>query len=193
MSNTIQVEFKPKYPKAKKLIPLILTVLVIAIDQLTKYQITSLVPFQSIGASFFDGFLRIIHVSNPGIAFSIGQGWSAAARGILFRIVPLIVLVIVIVIYFRNDSFTQLQRWCIAGIVGGGFGNLIDRFFRKEGVIDFIDVQWFGIENAPFAFLRWNRWPTFNVADAAVVVCGILLIISFALTMKKNGSTGETE
>ena len=65
------------------------------------------------------------------------------------------------------------------GIVGGGFGNLIDRCFRTEGVVDFIDVKFYGI-------FGMERWPTFNIADAAVVVCGILLIISFLLPFKKN-------
>ena len=184
--NTIEVAFKPKYFTAKKMIPLILALVVIILDQITKYLITSQIPLYGVGVSYFGGFLRIIHVNNPGIAFSIGQGWSIAVRGVLFRAVPLIVLIVVLGVYMRNDEFSLLQRWSIAGIAGGGFGNLIDRFFRAEGVIDFIDVKWFGISNSPFKFLRWERWPTFNVADAAVVVCGILLIVSFLITMKKS-------
>ena len=58
------------------------------------------------------------------------------------------------------------------GIAGGGLGNLIDRFFRAEGVVDFIDIKFFGL-------FGLERWPTFNVADSAVVICGILLVISF--------------
>lgn len=183
-NNTIEVQFKPS-SKAKKLIPLILMVLVIILDQLTKYLIVKNIPINTIGAQFFGDFLRIIHVSNPGIAFSIGHGWSLAARGILFRLVPLIVLIVVLGVYFRNDDFTQLQRWAIAGVVGGGFGNLIDRFFRAEGVVDFIDVKFYGL-------FGLERWPTFNVADSAVVVCGILLIISFAVTIKTK-KAGEDD
>lgn len=188
MSNntTIEVTFKPKYPKAKKILPLILMIAVIVADQLTKYFIAKNIPLYNIGASFFGDFLRIIHVNNPGIAFSIGQGWSLAARGLLFRLVPLIVIFIVLGVYFRNDEFSQLQRWSIAGIAGGGFGNLIDRFFRAEGVIDFIDVKFYGI-------LGFERWPTFNVADAAVVVCGILLVISFLVSMKHEKRAGADE
>ena len=89
-----------------------------------------------------------------------------------------------LIVYFRNDEFSSLQRWAIAGIAGGGLGNLIDRFFRKEGVIDFIDVKFYGI-------FGMDRWPTFNVADAAVVLCGILLLISFAFTVKKSNSNKE--
>ncbi|MBR1404931.1 MAG: signal peptidase II [Treponema sp.] len=191
--NTIEVAFKPKYFTAKKMIPLILALVVIILDQITKYIITSNIHLYGLGASYFGDFLRIIHVNNPGIAFSIGQGWSIAVRSILFRAIPLVVILIVLGVYMRNDDFSQLQRWSITGIIGGGLGNLIDRFFRSEGVVDFIDVKWFGIETSPFKFLRWERWPTFNVADSAVVVCGILLIISFIISMKKAQSKEGAE
>ena len=189
MSDTIEVSFKPKYFTAKKHVPLVLTLIVILLDQITKILVTQNIPLYEIGSSFFGGFFRIVHVNNPGIAFSIGQGWSLLARGILFRAIPLIVLIVVIGVYMRNDEFSQLQRWSIAGIAGGGFGNLIDRFFRAEGVIDFLDFKWFGIEkfaHTKLKFLSWERWPTFNVADAAVVICGIFLVLSFLITMKKN-------
>lgn len=188
---TIEVTFKPKYFTAKKLVPLILVLVVMILDQLTKLIVTDTIPLYEVGASFFGGFFRIVHVNNPGIAFSIGQGWSVAARGILFRLVPLLVIIVVLGVYMRNDDFTALQRWSIAGIAGGGFGNLIDRFFRAEGVVDFIDFQWFGLSNSPFKFLRWERWPTFNIADSAVVVCGILLVLSFLLTVKNAKTKGE--
>ena len=67
----------------------------------------------------------------------------------------------------------------MAGIIGGGFGNLIDRIFRPAGVVDFIDVRFYGI-------FGLERWPTFNVADASVVVAGILLIVSFILEKDKE-------
>ena len=177
--NTYSVEFKPTQPKIKKYIPLILAFVVIIADQITKALVVKHIPLYSVGATFFGDFLRIIHVCNPGIAFSIGQGWSVAVRGILFRAIPLIVIILVIGVYIRNDDFSALQRWAISGIIGGGLGNLIDRFFRSEGVVDFIDVKFYGL-------FGLDRWPTFNVADSAVVVCGILLIISFLIMLKKE-------
>ena len=191
--TTIEVKLKKKVSLAQKLIPLTLTIIVILLDQLSKLIVTDTIPLYGIGSSFFGNFLRIVHVNNPGIAFSIGQGWSIAVRSVLFRIIPLLVIIIVLGIYMRNDDFTKLQRWSIAGIAGGGLGNLLDRFFRSEGVVDFIDVKWFGITKSPFKFLRWERWPTFNIADAAVVVCGILLIISFVITMKKYHANEDVE
>lgn len=162
-----------------KLWPIILAVAVIALDQITKALIVKYIPTYTIGAQFFGDFLRIIHVRNTGVAFSVGATWSTNLRSILFSLMPLIVIGIVVGIYFRNNDFTTLQRWAIMGIVGGGVGNLIDRWFRPAGVVDFIDVKFYGL-------FGLDRWPTFNVADSAVVVCGILLIISFLCVIKKE-------
>ena len=90
----------------------------------------------------------------------------------LFAFMPLLVIIAVYVIYFRSNEFTKMQRWAICGILGGGIGNLIDRFFRPEGVVDFMDCYFFGI-------FGMERWPTFNVADSAVVVGGIVFVLTF--------------
>lgn len=163
-----------------KLTPVSLALLVIVLDQITKALIVKSIPPYTIGAQFFGDFLRIIHVANKGVAFSLGAGWGQSLRQVVFSLMPLLVVIIVIRVYFRNKDFTQLQRWAIMGIVGGGLGNIIDRIFRPEGVIDFIDVKFYGL-------FGLQRWPTFNVADAAVVVCGILLFASF-IFMNKEGS-----
>ena len=162
-----------------KVIPLSLALFVILADQITKALIVSYIPPYTIGAQFFGDFLRIIHVSNTGVAFSFGAGWAHSIRQVAFSLMPLVVVGLVISIYFRNKDFNQLQRWAIMGIVGGGLGNIIDRIFRAEGVVDFIDVKFYGL-------FGLQRWPTFNVADAAVVVCGILLFISFIIKAKKK-------
>ena len=127
-----------------KLLPLVLTVVVFVLDQGSKLLIIKTIPPYTIGASFFGDFLRIIHVYNPGIAFSMGNSLPDTLRSLLFAIIPLVVLVVVLGIYFRNDDFTCFQRWAVAGIIGGGLGNIYDRFFRSEGVVDFIDVKFYG-------------------------------------------------
>jgi uncharacterized protein (DUF342 family) len=65
------------------------------------------------------------------------------------------------------------------GILGGGIGNLIDRFFRPAGVVDFIDCYFFGI-------FGMERWPTFNIADSAVVICGAIFVVSFIVSLVKD-------
>ena len=167
-----------------KFLPISLAVFVIILDQITKILVMKNIPLYTIGAQFFGDFLRIIHVANTGVAFSVGATWSDTARRFLFSLIHLIVIGIVVAIYFRNNTWTKLQRWSIMGIVGGGLGNLIDRFFRAEGVVDFIDVKFYGL-------FGLERWPTFNVADSAVVVCGLILVISFIVTSVKESKNNE--
>ena len=169
-----------------KLWPISLAVIVIILDQISKILIVKNIPLYTIGAHFFGDFLRIVHVANTGVAFSVGASWSDTARRLLFSLIPLIVIGIVVSIYFRNKTWTKLQQWSIMGIVGGGLGNLIDRFFRAEGVVDFIDVKFYGL-------FGMERWPTFNIADSAVVVCGILLIVSFIISCIKESKAEKTE
>lgn len=166
----------------KLLMPFILTFAVIIVDQITKCLVVKYIEPWTIGAQFFGDILRIVRVANNGVAFSMGDSLSLIGRRLCFGLVPVIIMGLVIGVYFRNKEFTMLQRWAICGVVGGGIGNIIDRIFRVEGVIDFIDVKFYGI-------FGLQRWPTFNVADMAVVICGIMLIISFvviAIQQKKN-------
>ncbi len=155
-----------------KLKPLILTLIILLIDQISKLLIVSSIPIHTIGKSFFGGILRIIHTRNLAIAFSLGNSLPHGVRYVLFTILPIAILIGLLVYYLKADDFTNIQRWAVAGILGGGIGNLTDRVFRPLGVVDFIDVKFFGI-------FGLERWPTFNVADSMVVVSGILLLISF--------------
>ena len=181
----------------KKLLPVLLTVFVIALDQVTKALVVKYIarsdiePFfgqdqENASIEIFGSFLRLIHVRNPAVAFSMGASLPQNIRTILFSFLPLIVIGFVFVIYFRNKDFTQLQRWSICGILGGGLGNLIDRFFRPDGVVDFIDC-YFPI------FFKSKIWPTFNAADSAVVICGILFVISFIIVSVKRKKLEKKE
>ncbi len=170
-----------------KILPVSLTALVILLDQISKALVVKFIPrthfpIEAAGnkvIKIFGDFLRFIHVRNPAVAFSMGAGLSDRTRAILFGVIPLLFIIAVFVIYFRNNEFTAVQRWSICGILGGGLGNLIDRFFRKDGVVDFIDCYFGGL----FGF---ERWPTFNIADSAVVVCGIICVGAFIVQMRRE-------
>lgn len=173
--NTIQKREK----KTDRIHPLFLSAFLILFDQITKVLIVHTIPLHTIGVSFWNGFLRIIHTRNLAIAFSLGRALPDQLKTVLFILFPCILLGILLVYFIRTDELSNLQRWAVAGIIGGGFGNLIDRIFRPAGVVDFIDVRFYGI-------FGLERWPTFNVADASVVVAGILLIVSFILEKDKE-------
>lgn len=155
-----------------KLLPVALLAFIVIADQVTKLVVTKTIPYGTVGVALGGDLLRIVHVANTGVAFSVGSALPGALRRALFAFIPLAVIVLAMAVYFRSDAFTRVQNWCICGIIGGGIGNLADRFFRARGVVDFIDVKFFGL-------LGLERWPTFNVADASIVVCGIVLLVSF--------------
>jgi len=160
--------------------PLLLTGIIIIVDQISKAIIAAKWPINSIVADVFNNeFLQIYHVRNKAIAFSLGVGIPDAIKPAVFVILPVLVLGVLLWYYLRADDFTRLQRWAVAGILGGGIGNIIDRIFRSEGVVDFISVKFYGL----FGF---DRWPTFNMADSSVVVCCILLFITIIIGSKSE-------
>jgi signal peptidase II len=95
---------------------------------------------------------------NDGAAFGIGSG-----RSTFFIIAGVVVLALVFAMarQFRGP----LSAAALGLVIGGAAGNLIDRLFRDAdgAVVDFIDLGW---------------WPTFNVADAAITVGAVLLVLS---------------
>ncbi|MDR1326693.1 MAG: signal peptidase II [Treponema sp.] len=165
---------------AAKRLPFLLTAAVIIADQGVKSFIANKWPQNHFITDVFGNeILWIIHVRNKAVAFSIGENLPDTVRPVLFIVFPIIVLGLLVCYYFKSSEFTTLQRWAFTGIIGGGAGNIIDRIFRPDGVVDFISVKFYGI-------LGFQRWPTFNIADASVVVCCIMLLISILLSPKRS-------
>jgi len=122
--------------------------------------------FWSLGENFdvIDGFLRVTLVRNSGAAFGMLQG------GRVFLIISSVLAsIFIIILAQRIRKEDLLKRVFLGMILGGAIGNLIDRIYPGH-VIDFIDMG-FGI----------HRWPVYNLADTAVTVGGILLIITYSL------------
>lgn len=153
---------------------LLLSFILVIADQISKKLIVDNIPVNSIGFSFWNDFLWIVHVKNLGIAFSLGDSVPNLVRIILFIIIPLGVMIGLTVYILKSDQISKFQRWCMAGILGGGIGNLIDRIFRPDGVVDFVSVKFYGL-------FGMERFPVFNVADSSIVVFGILILITFIL------------
>lgn len=159
-------------------LPLILACAIIVLDQLTKYLVIRFINPWSIGASFFGDLIRIVCVYNTGAAFSLGSGLSTLLRFIIMVCLPACFIAAICIVYFKS-AFTRLERWCLSGIIGGGISNLLDRFFRAEGVVDFIDIKFFGL-------LGLERWPTFNIADTALVLCSLGLCAAIFFDKSKH-------
>ena len=163
-------------------LPFSLTAFVVILDQLSKAFIAVNWPIQGtlIKDIFSNGFLFIYHVRNKAIAFSLGHNLPDQFRFPLFVVVPILVLAFLVLYYFKTGDFSRLQRWAIAGIIGGGIGNMIDRIFRPDGVVDFISVKFYGL-------FGMERWPTFNAADSSVVICCFILLITMLKPQKRQG------
>ncbi len=167
-------------PNKRRYLPLLLTVCIILSDQLSKAWIVRHVAENTVGYQFLGDFLAIVHVRNTAIAFSMGDSLPLAVKLLFFIIVPVLLVIAVLLIYFsKRFVLSSFHRWVLALFLGGGIGNLIDRIFRNFRVVDFISVKVYG-------FLGFERWPTWNIADASLVVSGILLAASIILESKEG-------
>lgn len=167
------------------LLSALLSASIILLDQLVKAKIIALIPENRIGLRLMNDFLWIVHTRNLGIAFSIGDGASRLFRIILFIVIPAIFIIGAVFYSIKSASLSFFQRISIALIVGGGAGNLIDRIFRPEGVVDYLSFSLFG-------FLGMERFPTFNIADTAITIGASLLLLSGFLAGAK-GNPGHDQ
>lgn len=143
--------------------------LVIAIDQFTKWLVVHKMEIYEQIPIINDFFYLTSH-RNPGAAWGILQN-----QMIFFYIVTVIVLAGVI--YYLH-TYARGNRKLSIGlslILGGAIGNFIDRLFHKE-VVDFLD----------FIIFKYD-YPIFNIADSALVIGVILVIIVTFLDEKKRG------
>lgn len=148
-----------------------LSIVVIIIDQISKYFISNHLSFGEIIpiTSFFS--LTLLH--NQGAAFNfLSQTGSIALW--LFAIIALVASVFILFWLYKTPLQKKWQSFALALILGGAIGNLIDRFTHGY-VIDFL----------LFHLQQWS-WPAFNVADSAVTVGAIMLAIELLFFKKDN-------
>lgn len=158
----------------RRSLPFLISLIIILADQISKAFIVAKIPVNTIGSRLLGDFLWIVHAKNLGIAFSLGDSFSQFIRVTLFIILPLGFIGFGIAYCLKSDKLSAFQRFSIAVIIGGGLGNLIDRIFRGDGVVDFISVKFYGI-------LGMDRFPTFNVADSCITIGAFLLFASGVL------------
>ncbi len=145
---------------------------VIVVDQLTKVAIMQHMRLHE-SISVVPNLFSLTYIRNPGAAFGLLAGSSNAFRMVFFGITSLFALALLGTILFRMAEKDWLGQLSIAGILGGAIGNLLDRL-RFGEVIDFLDV-----------YIESYHWPAFNVADSAITVGVIFLIVHFAFEKKE--------
>lgn len=137
---------------------------VIILDQLSKLLILQNLNLnQSI--EIFEGFFYLTLVHNTGAAFSILKD-----QAFLFIAISIIAIIAILFYMHKKQERVFLKDLSLALILGGACGNLIDRV-RFGYVVDFLDFR---------------IWPVFNIADSAITIGALLLIISLLIDSKKE-------
>lgn len=144
----------------------IYAVILVVLDQASKWAVTEALAY---GEQVpFTAFFNLVHVTNPGAAFSFlanAGGWqryvlSAFALGVSVWLMRELQ---------RKPPRMEAAAYCL--ILGGALGNVADRVFRGK-VVDFLDFHW-----------RVMHWPAFNLADV-MIFAGALCMIGAAATRK---------
>ena len=146
--------------------PVLIALVIVIADRLTKLWIEHrLSGFDTI--SIIPGFFRIVHNENPGAAFGfLADGNVLLRAAVLIGVSVIVLLFVAFALWSRRTTFTTpLPRFGLALILGGAIGNLCDRIIRGT-VTDFIEIY-------------QGSWifPAFNVADSAITVGAVLLLI----------------
>ena len=144
---------------------LLIAVFVVAVDQFTKYLVTSNMS-EGMGIPIIDGIFHLTFILNPGAAFGILENnrWFFVVTA---------VSVLIFLFYYRRAIMAEskLVQMGIALFAGGALGNLIDRI-RTGLVIDFFDFR---------------IWPIFNVADIAICLgVGLILWSTIKTELKRT-------
>jgi len=140
-----------------------IAVLVIVLDQLTKFWIVVNIPDG--GTVYVLPVFNIIHTYNPGAAWSMFADAGGAQRWVFSGLA--IVVSIVLVYWLRRIPLAvqTLLAFGLTLILGGAIGNVIDRL-RLGFVVDFLQVHW----NEAY-------YPAFNVADSAITIGAACVIL----------------
>ena len=138
---------------------IIFTILFLMIDIVSKIVVSKLMDLYD-SIVIVKDFFYITYVRNTGAAWSIFEG---EVLGLV--IVSLIIILFIIYYISKQKIKTRLEKICYSLILGGSFGNLLDRIIYGY-VVDFLDFNIFGYD-----------YPIFNLADCFIFVGVLMLII----------------
>ena len=137
---------------------------IVVIDQLTKFLVRATIPLYAKRVIIPD-ILDVTHVQNTGAAFGLLNAADFPYKSAVMIGIATMALVAISIYARQLGAHERLSRYGLALILGGAFGNLIDRAIAGY-VVDFVDVYW---GDAHF-------W-AFNVADAAITIGAILVLL----------------
>ena len=154
-----------------------LALLIIVSDQLSKTLIIG--SFELGDSHTVTSFFNLVRVHNPGAAFSFladASGWQR-----WFFVGLGLVATVAIVWMLKSHGGQRLFSLALALILGGALGNVIDRLLHGH-VIDFLQFHWDWL--APM--FHGGYFPSFNIADSAITVGAVLLIIDEVMRVRRG-------
>jgi len=172
---------EPERPLVHEPAPLVRPIEVVAIgtivvlDQLTKFMVKATIPLYSKKA-IIPNFLDFTHVQNTGAAFGVLNAADFPYKSAVMIGIATLALVAISIYARQLGSDEKLSRYGLALILGGAFGNLIDRAIAGY-VVDFVDVYWGEI----------HFW-AFNVADAAISIGAVLVLLDMIGIGRRHAS-----
>ncbi|MGB6876081.1 MAG: signal peptidase II [Candidatus Acidiferrales bacterium] len=142
----------------------VIIALVLVADQATKHAIEAYTTSDYFRV-VIPGLLNLIHTHNPGVAFSMFANAQSPVVRFLLVLFSVAVIVFLFWLLAAERAGGRMGQIGMALIIGGAVGNVLDRLTRR-GVTDFIDLH---VQN--------HHWPTFNVADSAIVIGAALVLM----------------
>jgi len=166
----------------------IIAAIVLVCDQVTKWWVVAHMPFGT-EWQIHPAFFSLVHYRNKGAAFGFLSGWDSQFRDIFFYVLAFLALGLLFSLVKQVPDDRKAKVLPIALIFGGALGNILDRIFRGS-VVDFLLVHWdnqhvswsLGTFSLDFDLI----WPAFNVADSAITVGVVCLMIQMLTEPKKE-------
>lgn len=149
--------------------------IVVAADQLTKAVVRQVLPLGE-SRSIVPEFLDLTHVHNTGAAFGLLNAVDFPYKPIVMIAIAAVALVAIAAYATQLGFHERMARFGLALILGGAFGNLIDRAVAGY-VVDFVDVYWGAT----------HFW-AFNVADSAITIGAILVLLDMIGIGRRHAS-----
>lgn len=160
--------------KQKLKIVAIISPLIFILDHLTKWLIVKNIPVGNLKKIVvWENFFDIVHYRNTGAAFSMFADMNPSIREPFFYALSIIAMGVLFYFLKQLTSQQKILSIPLAMIFGGALGNITDRIFRGS-VVDFLSFHWY--DKA--------AWPAFNVADSAITVGVIWLVIGMGFGKK---------
>ena len=140
---------------------ILLAVTIIIADLYSKYFIFNLIDQKNLHYIKITNFLNLVKVHNTGVSFGM---FNNLEHGVIILSTSALIITAILLIWLAK-IYKKSLAIALGLIIGGALGNIIDRIINGA-VADFIDV-----------YFKHYHWPAFNLADSAIAIGAIILII----------------